>query len=130
MLDASVASSWAFADEHHPDAAYAFERIRTDPALVPSIWWFEVRNAMVVNERRDRLTESDTAAFLRLLGRLRVSTDGSPDEASTLRLARRHRLTVYDAVYLELAQRENIPLATLDQVLAAAARVERVSLIP
>lgn len=98
----------------HPDAAYALERIQTDPALVPSIWWFEVRNTMVVNERRNRLTESDTAAFLRLLGRLRVSTDGSPDEVSTLRLA----------------QRENVPLTTLDQALAAAARAERVSQIP
>jgi predicted nucleic acid-binding protein len=54
---------------------------------------------------------------------------GSPEEAGVLALARKHRLTVYDASYLELAQRETLPLATLDKDLARAARLERVSLV-
>ncbi len=64
VLDASIAACWAFDDEDHPVAALALERVRTDEARVPSLWWFEVRNTLIVSERRGRLTESDTATFL------------------------------------------------------------------
>jgi predicted nucleic acid-binding protein len=129
VLDASVAAFWAFEDEDHPVAALALERVRTDEARVPSLWWFEVRNTLIVNERRGRLTESDTAAFLRGLARLNVTVDRSPDEADVLMLARRRQLTVYDAAYLELARRERLPLATLEAALATAARAERAPLL-
>jgi predicted nucleic acid-binding protein len=129
VLDASVAVSWAFDDEDHTNAALALERIRQDEARVPSLWWYEVRNSLIVNERRRRLTEADTAVFLRALSALDVAVDQSPDEARVLAIVRRYRLTVYDAVYLELAQREEIPLATLDIKLARAARTENVQLI-
>jgi len=129
VLDASIAVCWAFEDEDHPIAALALERMRTDEALVPSLWWFEVRNTLIVNERRGRLAEADTAAFLRALSRLGVMVDRSPEEAAVLALARRHRLTVYDASYLELSLREGLALATLDADLARAARAERVSLL-
>ena len=128
VLDASVAVCWAFDDEDHPVAELALERVRTDEARVPSLWWFEVRNTLIVNERRGRLTESDTATFLRGLARLRV-LDRSPNEADVLALARHHGLTVYDAAYLELARREGAPLATLDAALATAARAERAPLL-
>ena len=75
------------------------------------------------------MTEGDTAAFLHALSRLALTLDHDADDIQTLILARRHGLTVYDAVYLELAQRENIPLATLDGKLANAARAEKVRLI-
>ena len=107
----------------------ALDRIRTDDARVPSLWWFEVRNTLIVNERRGRLTEADVSAFLRGLSRLGVTFDHEPDEGGILMLARRHRLTVYDASYLELANRESLALATLDTELAAAARKERLQLI-
>ena len=129
VLDASIAACWAFADEDHPVAALTLDRIRTDEARVPSLWWFEVRNTLIVNERRGRLTEADVSAFLRGLSRLGVTVDYEPDEGSVLMLARRHRLSVYDASYLELANRESLPLATLDAELAAAARNERLQLI-
>lgn len=129
VIDASIAACWAFRDEDHPHADLALSRLRTDEALVPSLWWFEVRNILVVNERRKRLKEVDTAVFLRDLGRLPVIVDGSPDESEVLRLARRHRLSVYDAAYLELAQRSGVDLATLDRELALAARAEAVSLV-
>jgi predicted nucleic acid-binding protein len=129
VLDASITIAWAFEDEDYPSARMALERIRTDEARVPSLWWYEVRNALIVNERRRRLTEADTIAFLRSLSRLPVSVDRFPDEAQTLAICRRHSLTVYDAVYLELAQKENIPLATLDARLAEAARAENVRLL-
>ena len=129
VLDASVALVWAFTDEQHPTAKLAFERIRIDGACVPSLWWFEVRNILIVNERRRRLTEADTTEFLRKLSHLSVAIDRTPEEARLLALCRRHGLSVYDAAYLELAQREGLPLATLDVQLLRAARVEKVRLI-
>jgi predicted nucleic acid-binding protein len=129
VLDASVTACWAFSDENHGHADLAFARIRMEEALVPVLWWFEVRNILIVNERRKRIREADTASFLRALSSLRIRTDHIPDEGTVLSLARRHRLSVYDAAYLELAQREAVPLATLDTDLASAARAERVALI-
>jgi predicted nucleic acid-binding protein len=129
VLDASITACWAFADEDHPVAALALERMRTDAALVPSLWWFELRNTLIVSERRGRLTETDTALFLREIARLPITVDRSPGEVEVLMLARRHRLTVYDASYLELAQREGVPLATLDGDLRGAAKATRISLL-
>jgi predicted nucleic acid-binding protein len=114
VLDASITACWAFDDEGHPAAALALDRIRTDEALAPCFWWFEVRNTLIVGERRGRLTEADTTTFLRDLSRFGVIIDRAPQESSILALARRHRLTVYDASYLKLAQREAVPLTTLD----------------
>ena len=129
VLDASIAACWVFDDEDHPAASIALERIRTDVAAVPALWWFEVRNTLIVNERRKRLTERATATFLRSLARLDVTIDRFPDEDRILFLARRHRLTVYDTSYLELALREAVPLATLDRDLARAAKAEKLGLL-
>jgi predicted nucleic acid-binding protein len=129
VLDASITACWAFQDEDHPDASGAFDRMRAEEGVVPSLWWFEVRNILIVNERRRRITESDTAAFLLSLSRLRIRVDRVPDENGVLRLARVHRLSAYDAAYLELAQREGLPLATLDADLRKAAAGERVALV-
>ena len=128
VLDASAAIAWALREDD-PRADLARERARTEDATVPMLWWFEVRNALIASERRGRLTELHTARFLREISRLAVTVDRAPDEAGVLTLARRHRLTVYDAAYLELAVREALPLATLDTQLAAAARSETVPLI-
>lgn len=129
VLDTSVAACWAFEDEDHPLADAALLRIRKDEAVVPSLWWFEVRNAMIINERRQRLTVTDTFQFLQGLSRLPVRVDREPDEEQVLSLARSHRLSVYDAAYLELALREGAALATLDGALAEAARREGVPLV-
>ena len=128
VLDASITACWAFQDEDHPDAALAFRQMRSEEAVLPCLWWFEVRNILVVNERRRRIAESDTAAFLLNLSKLRIRIDRAPDESAVLRLARTHRLSVYDAAYLELAQREGLPLATLDADLKKAAAGEGVAL--
>ncbi len=129
VLDASIAACWAFQDEDDSIADLALERIRTDEALVPSLWWFEVRNILIVNERRGRLVEADTATFLRGLSRLGIVIDRATEESAVLTLARRYRLTVYDASYLELAQREAISLATLDKDLKAAAKAAGAALL-
>ena len=128
VLDASITACWAFQDEDHHDARLAFHQMRSEEAVVPCLWWFEVRNTLVVNERRRRIAESGTAAFLLSLSRLRIRIDRAPDEGAVLRLARTHRLSVYDAAYLELAQREGLPLATLDADLKKAAAGEGVAL--
>jgi predicted nucleic acid-binding protein len=129
VLDASIAACWAFDDEDHPDASLAFERMRAEEGIVPALWWFEIRNILIVNERRRRITEPDTAAFLLNLSLLRLRADQSPDENAVLRLARAHRLSVYDAAYLELALREGMALATLDADLRKAAASEGVVLV-
>ncbi|MGD0013668.1 MAG: type II toxin-antitoxin system VapC family toxin [Bryobacteraceae bacterium] len=129
VLDASITACWVFQDEDHADADLAFLRMRAEEAVVPCLWWFEVRNILVVNERRGRIAESDTASFLANLSRLRVRVDRLPDESAVLRLARTHRLSVYDAAYLEVAQREGLALATLDADLQEAAAGERVALL-
>src|SRR5882724_10903442 len=124
VLDTSIPVCWAFQDEQDPRADAAYVRIKTEEAVVPSLWWFEIRNILVVNERRKRITESDTSSFLRELARLRIRIDREPEESVVLTIARNHRLSVYDASYLELALRQAIPMATLDDDLAAAALVE------
>jgi predicted nucleic acid-binding protein len=129
VLDASVTACWAFDDEDHPHARLAFHRVRTEEAVVPSLWWFEVRNILIVNERRRRITETTTATFLAALAQLPRREDHDPDEAAVLRLTRAHQLSVYDAAYLELAQREALPLATLDGQLQKAAAEEGVALV-
>jgi predicted nucleic acid-binding protein len=128
VIDASVAIAWALREDDML-ANLARERARIEDAAVPMLWWFEVRNALIVNERRGRITELQTARFLHEISPLAITTDGSPDESSVLTLARRHRMTVYDAAYLELALRQALPLATLDAQLAAAARSETVTLL-
>ena len=129
VLDASVTACWAFDDKSHRDASLAFDRMRAEEGVVPCLWWFEVRNILIVNERRQRITESDTATFLVNLSLLRLRVDLVPDENAVLRLARTHRLSVYDASYLELAQREGLPLATLDADLRRAATDAGVALV-
>lgn len=129
VLDASITACWAFHDEDHPLADAALTRIRTDQAVAPTLWWFEVRNILIVNERRKRIREVATAAFLRDITTLAIDLDITPETNEILRLARAHQLSVYDAAYLELALRKNIPLATLDTDLIKAARSESVSIV-
>jgi predicted nucleic acid-binding protein len=129
VLDASVSSAWAFDDEAHPDARAALIRIIDDGARVPWIWWFELRNVLIVNERRSRGSADATARFLRELTALSIEIESALDEDACLRLARRFKLTFYDAAYLELAIRERLPLATLDRALATAARAAGVLLV-
>lgn len=129
VIDASVAASWLLPDEGRVETDQAYRMLATDHALVPTLWWFEMRNLLMVNERRGRIDSGKTSQALALLARLPIRLDYSALEIPLLSLARSHRLTVYDAAYLELAQRQNIPLATLDRNLAKAARAEHVALI-
>ncbi|MBV9965565.1 MAG: type II toxin-antitoxin system VapC family toxin [Alphaproteobacteria bacterium] len=128
VVDASAALAPAL-DEVRPQIRPMIIRIQAEAWVVPGIWWFEVRNGLLVNERRGRIAEQETARVLREFAQAAITVDAAPDEAALMELARRHRLTVYDAAYLELAVREGLAVATLDEPLARAARAENVSLV-
>lgn len=121
VLDASIAAVWALADEASQRAEAAQDRLKSEIALVPRIWWYEVRNLLVVNERRKRITTADTAQFLGLLAACPIQVETLDDEEAIFRSARQFRLSFYDAAYFVVAQRHHLPLATLEGNLEAAA---------
>ena len=130
VLDASVAAAWCFHDEQDARADAAFALMQRDAsALVPPLWWFEVRNAGLLGGRRKRITENEMTTFFSRLARMLIDIAELQEETPVFALAQRHRLSFYDAAYLELAQRQDIALATLDQALARAAVAENVALI-
>jgi len=131
VLDASVVGCWCFQDENDVRADAAWDLLEHDreSALVPLHWWFEIRNVALHGERRGRLTEDYISSFFPILTRFSINYAPLPVHAAVLTLARRHRLSFYDAVYLELAKREELALATLDNELIKAATLEGVRLI-
>jgi predicted nucleic acid-binding protein len=128
VLDASVAITWALRDEDHPLADLAFLYIQTDSVVVPGIWWYEVWNILVMNERRDRIAPADSAKFLRDLSQFSIGLD-FPNGAQVMDLSRKHKLSAYDAAYLAAAQSNRLPLATLDKALKSAALAEGIPLL-
>ena len=129
VLDASVTINWAMRDESNPVADLAFSALRSGSAIAPAIWWYEVRNILVVNERRQRITPADSNRFLTDLQILEIAIDNDPDSSAVLDLSRRLGRTIYDAAYLALALREHLPLATLDKNLEAAAVTAGIALL-
>jgi predicted nucleic acid-binding protein len=129
VLDASVVGPWALADEPSEAANRIATRLFVEEAIVPPLWWYEVRNLLVVCERRSRIEKSDSDYFLARLDRYPIKIDPEVAKDETLVLARKHRLTIYDAAYLELAIRSSVPLATLDRALEGAARSEGVEIV-
>ena len=128
VVDASAVLS-SILRETGPAAVRLRSELGREAWIAPALWWFEVRNGLIVNERRGRSSEPLTAAALHELSRLATTIDSLPDDETLIALARKHRLTVYDAAYLELAMRTGLPLATLDEPLATAARAEGVPLV-
>ena len=128
ILDASIAAAWLFSDETEPRADAALARLAEDSAYVPQLWHLEIRNVLLVAERRGRISAEHALEFLDALGELPIRTDTTPDLAVAFALARAHGLFFYDALYLELAQRRNGEIATLDSALARAAVTAGLSL--
>jgi predicted nucleic acid-binding protein len=129
VIDASIIVGLAFGETPNLKVAATVDALAVSEALTPSLFFFEVRNALVVNERRGRATPEGSADFLRRLARLPIRVAPTPeDDASLLSLARKRKLTVYEAAYLELARREGLPLATVDRALEKAALAEGVAL--
>lgn len=122
VVDCSTTAAWILSDEQSRVADFALEVVRGKGALVPALWWLEIRNALLRAERLGRIEPGDTDAALSSLQRLRIQLDHAPREDEVMRLARTCGLTAYDAVYLDLALRDHRRLATLDRKLAKAAR--------
>jgi predicted nucleic acid-binding protein len=129
VIDASVVAAWHFPDERSAEGDAILARLESDRARMPALWWFEVRNVLLIGERRRRTMLEHSERFLDFLRGLPIEIAPLPNERVVLRLARRHQLSFYDATYLELAQRERIAFATLDRALARAATAEGVPLI-
>lgn len=129
VIDTSVVVCWCMLDEDRALADRAMELTLRNGAVVPGIWWYEVRNALLINERRGRIDAEHTRARLADLRDMRISHDRDRDDRVILDLARRHRLSVYDASYVETALRRSLPLASLDRRLCEAAEASGATLI-
>src|SRR5687768_2593675 len=106
VLDSSMALLWCFPDERSGDGEAFLASLAGGEAFVPSLLFLELSNALIVAERRGRVTETEAAGALRLLGGLPIRIDdrwGFPLAANLLGLARQRSLSVYDAACLELA---------------------------
>lgn len=125
VLDSSVTIAWYVPDEHSEAMHALLDRVTAQGAVVPLHWQLEVGNALLLAMRRRRISSQLRSDALAQLLELQITLDSQTLEqawASTLALADTHRLTLYDACYLELAQRRALPLATSDKDLRAAGR--------
>ncbi len=133
VVDASVVLTWCFPDENSPFAERIAEMFgQGDSAIAPSFWAHEVLNALLVGEKRKRISRPLLQTFLADLDTLPVDLLHFPAGdvfGGIQEISRRHGLTAYDAAYLHLAETNGLPLATLDKDLIEACKRAGVSLI-
>ena len=132
VLDSSITMAWVYSDETTAAVKEVFDLLSQGGGWVPGLWRLEVANVLQMGVRRKRHAADFRDATLADLAQLPIQVDGETDQqawGATLHLATRHQLTLYDAAYLELALRRNLPLATLDQDLRRAAVSEKVRLL-
>ena len=125
VVDASMAITWLFEDETTADARAILLRVVRDGGVVPSLWRLEIANTLRLAVRRNRCEEGFLRQAVAYLEQLPITDDADTGRFAwsvTLELARVEGLTAYDAAYLELALRRNLPLATGDKALIAAGR--------
>jgi len=133
VLDSSVALAWVLPDESNPTLDQLCDSLKDDVALVPPVWPLEIGNMLLVAVKRGRLNRGDIRRLITELRSLPLEIDhGSTDQslAETFVLAQRHDITTYDASYVELARRRDVPLATLDSRLRKVCGSLSVSLLP
>jgi predicted nucleic acid-binding protein len=128
VVDASILAAWFLDEESNPRVEAAFDTVARVETRAPSLLYYEIRNALLMSERRNRITEAMSAEFLRDLALLPIRLTPLPDDGELMALARNRKLTVYDAAYLELAKRQGLALATVDRGLEKAAIAEGVAL--
>lgn len=124
VIDCSIVMSWCFADEATATSAKVQDRLVNEAAIVPSHWSLEVANVLLMAEKRKRISAAHSTQFVNLLETLDIQVDdevGNRAFGHILPLSRSHKLTSYDAAYLELALRRQLPLASLDDDLRRAA---------
>ena len=125
VIDASVAIAWCLRDRKGTARADAvMERASAETIIVPGLFWYEVRSVLVVAERKKRIEADAAERHIDRLRTLRLVTDDGQDDRHIIALSRRHRLSGYDAAYLETTKCRSAKLATLDKKLRAAAAEE------
>ena len=132
VLDSSVTLAWVYSDETSPPVTLVFDQLSQGGAWVPGLWRLEVANVLEMSARRKRHDRNFRDATLADLAQLPIRVDLETDQqawSATLRLAEQHQLNLYDAAYLELALRRNLPLATLDDDLRRTAGREKVQVL-
>jgi predicted nucleic acid-binding protein len=133
VLDASIVLTWCFPDEGASTAQQIANMFtQGDSAVVPSFWPHEVLNALLVGEKRKRISKEMVRRFLHDLAALPIVLEQFPPRVvfeRIQRLSREHSLTAYDAAYLDLALNSDLPMATLDEELVRACRKARVRLV-
>ncbi|MGD0958872.1 MAG: type II toxin-antitoxin system VapC family toxin [Methylomonas sp.] len=134
VLDASTALAWCFPDENNSVADYVADTFKNGGvANVTPFWSHEILNALLVGEKRKRISEALIQVFLDDLAKLPIVVDKSQSINGVFTriqtFCREHGLTTYDAAYLELAIRNELPLATLDKALQKAAKAAGVALL-
>lgn len=126
VVDASALAGLVLPDEAAGNLA---EVLVSREAVAPRLLWAEIRNLLLMAERRGRIGQAASDNAIAILDGLGIGFDGEPSSDRTVQLARRHGLTVYDALYLELALRLGAPIATADRALVRAAASEGVAVI-
>jgi len=124
VLDSSVAMAWCFRDEATTATSRLLDRMGTEAAAVPAWWFLEITNVLAIAERRERISPAQVAEFIALIETFDLEVDDqAPRRAFThlLPLCRGLGLSSYDAAYLDLALRRQLPLACLDNDLRGAA---------
>lgn len=132
VVDASLTLAWYFEDEATPATDELLDRLASHGAVVPSLWRLEVGNAFQMAIRRKRIDTVFRDEALTELAAMPITIDPETDThawTATLRLSERFALSLYDAAYLELAQRRGLPLASLDRQLRAAGHSLSVALL-
>ena len=124
VIDASVALSWLLQDELSTESLGILDELARVEAFVPLLWHFEVRNGILIAGKRGRISIHEIGPRIDQLATLPIATDRDPNLDEALELAINHELTFYDAMYLELACRLEVTLATFDKRLASAALAE------
>jgi predicted nucleic acid-binding protein len=132
--DASTAIAWVHPGQASVESDALLFRVEKGAELVvPGLWFVEVANALLVLERRRRIGRSDRGEALERLQQLNPTLDVDGPRMAFSRsseIAASLGLSVYDATYLELAERRRIALATLDRKLRAVARKAGITVVP
>lgn len=132
VLDSSATLAWVHGDERTSAIDVAFDRVAAQGAVVPSLWHLEIANGLTAALRRQRISVIERAEAMADLAQLDIVVDAETEQhawKATTQLADQHGLSVYDAAYLELAQRRRLPLVTLDKALIRAAAASGVEVL-
>jgi predicted nucleic acid-binding protein len=132
IIDNSIVMAWCFEDESTPFTDAIQDRLVDNTAFVPAIWPLEMANVLLVAERKKRIRKADSDRFIALVSALPIIVETTISVQifhDILPLARKYKLSSYDAAYLELAIHKKLPIASLDQAIVKTAKQAKVPVI-